>query len=245
MAGEEGTGGKPGIKDLVGLIRKSPALMITVIAGILVVGYLLIKHGPGASSSQAAPAPGTSSALVPTVSSQGSYYQPPDVYIEQPQTAAPVAAASTGITPISYYQPLATGGQTLNQTASGGTIPGNFLPILPTSTSGTIPSITYDNNQVPVTNSQTGIDTGVIRTRYSLASTTAYDTATPGGIPVRSTPGGKQTGVDAYGSQVQISGPAVQGSSNLPGTSAGSTLWYPLASGGYVSAADIQSQYRR
>ena len=47
---EEEPGGKPGFKDLVGLVKRSPALMITVIAGALLVGYLLIKYGPSASS---------------------------------------------------------------------------------------------------------------------------------------------------------------------------------------------------
>jgi hypothetical protein len=237
---EEGTGQKPGIKDLFGLIRKSPALMITVIAGILLVAYLLIKYGPSAASGTSnTQQPIGSTNLAPSVTSQGSYYQPPNIYIEQPTSnpiSAPVSTSSGYIPPVSlpsvppsYYQPL----------KYPGTIPANSLPAAITSITGTTPSVTYDNNNVPA--NQT-VDYGTIRARYSLAAVSTYDKNTPGGIPVRSTPGGKQTGVDPFGSQVQISGPAVTGASNLPGTSAGSNLWYPISSGGYISAADIASQ---
>jgi hypothetical protein len=66
-------GGKPGIKDLFHTIKKSPALMVTVIAGILIVGYILIKYGPSAKGGANTTTPDTQTAL-PTATSQGSYF---------------------------------------------------------------------------------------------------------------------------------------------------------------------------
>lgn len=63
---------KPGIKDLFHTIKKSPALMVTVIAGILIVGYILIKYGPSAQSGTSTTTPNTAGVL-PNATSQGSY----------------------------------------------------------------------------------------------------------------------------------------------------------------------------
>jgi hypothetical protein len=63
---------KPGIKDLVATIKKSPALMVTVIVGILIVGYILIKYGPSAKGGASTTTPDTAGGLA-RATSQGSY----------------------------------------------------------------------------------------------------------------------------------------------------------------------------
>lgn len=63
---------KPGIKDLFHTIRKSPALMVTVIAGILIVGYILIKYGPSAQGGASTSTPDTAGGLA-RATGGGSY----------------------------------------------------------------------------------------------------------------------------------------------------------------------------
>jgi hypothetical protein len=58
------------------------------------------------------------------------------------------------------------------------------------------------------------------------------------GIPVRDKPGGKEIRILPYKSDITISGTPVQGPKNL-GDKGGSTLWYPVAGGGYVSKYDV------
>lgn len=71
-------GGKTSFKDLVGVIRKSPALMIVVVAIIGFVLYLLIKHGASNNSSTTA----ADSSTLPTTNAQGSYYQSQEPLVE-------------------------------------------------------------------------------------------------------------------------------------------------------------------
>src|SRR5215470_13058205 len=63
---------KPGIKDLLGTIKRSPALMVTVIAGIVIVGYILIKYGPSAQGGASTSTPDTAGGLA-RATSGGSY----------------------------------------------------------------------------------------------------------------------------------------------------------------------------
>ncbi len=95
----EESGKKPGVKDLFHLVKKSPALMITAIAGILVVGYILIKKSGATVPSTATP-DGTTLAAT---TSPGGYYQPQAAYIQPvvitaPATPVTVAVSSTPTT---------------------------------------------------------------------------------------------------------------------------------------------------
>jgi len=91
-------------------------------------------------------------------------------------------------------------------------------------------------------------EVGLIRARGNSSLTSSYDTKNSQGIPIRTAPdAGKGTlGYEAYGSQVNITGPAVTGAYNLPNDkngNHGTNLWYPVmaANGqtGYVSAYDF------
>lgn len=80
-----------------------------------------------------------------------------------------------------------------------------------------------------------------IRNAMSSGGTSAYDTAHPEGIPVRSTPGGAVTGSVGFGQTIQLANtPPVTGPSNFGANStSGSTQWDQLSNGGYVSAYDV------
>lgn len=70
--------GKTDIKDVFHVIRKSPALLITLLVGGVVVVYLLYKNGAGSSTPPSTtPSSGDSSGLA-TSQSPGSYYLPQD-----------------------------------------------------------------------------------------------------------------------------------------------------------------------
>jgi hypothetical protein len=82
-------------------------------------------------------------------------------------------------------------------------------------------------------------EVGLIRSRNNNEK---YDKKVQGGVPIRSSPGGKEVSTEAYGGEIKITGPAVQGAWNLPGNQ-GSNLWYPVLYGngqqGYISAYDF------
>jgi hypothetical protein len=130
-------------------------------------------------------------------------------------------------------------------TSSGGiqTVPGpnsSTLPILPsglqtvTDAQGNV--IAYQPSPPPVPNViSSGNFSGTIRARGSNPSYATYDRVTPGGIPIRATPGGKQTGVVPYGSTVSFLSPPQSGGINSKG---GSAVWYPTANG-FISSQDI------
>lgn len=191
-----------GVKDLWGVVKKSPALLITGIAGAVVVGYILIQKQGATVPSTAVP-DGTTLAATTT---PGGYYQPQ----------------------IPYIQPVII---TNNPPSVAPTPP--TVPSLPTTpaTGATIPS--------------TNIFDDIVRTRYGNPVVKSYDTSHPQGIPIRSAPTATNNDITSYagyGSKLQITGPAVSGTSNLGGTS-GTNFWYPVAGGGYVSAFDVQSAY--
>ena len=76
------------------------------------------------------------------------------------------------------------------------------------------------------------------RAAGSIPSLKTWDQQHPQGIIARSTPSGAGSPITVpYGSSVQISGPPIAGQ-----FSNGTALWYPLASGGYISAVDVASQ---
>lgn len=66
--------GKPGIKDLFDTIKKSPALIATVLVAGGVLVYLLVKYGPSSSAKTQ-----STNSTLPSLTGQGSYIQP---YIE-------------------------------------------------------------------------------------------------------------------------------------------------------------------
>jgi hypothetical protein len=79
---------------------------------------------------------------------------------------------------------------------------------------------------------------GIIRPSSNSGWDTKY-----AGIPVRSAVGNTSSfqGLLPYGSQVQIIGPAINGSSNRAVGSPQSSEWYPIAGGGFISAGDLRS----
>ena len=120
------------------------------------------------------------------------------------------------------------------------------VPVSPTNVSATInsaPPTGAGKATVPSTSQD-----DIVRTRYGNPVVAAYDRATPQGVPIRSAPAGGNdiTGYAGYGSKVQITGPAVRGTtSNLPANMAdkGTQFWYPVAGGGYISGFDVQSSF--
>lgn len=79
-----------------------------------------------------------------------------------------------------------------------------------------------------------------IRQPVTSGQTAQYD-ATHSGVPIHSSPSWQAptVGTAAWGSQVTVTGPSVQGGSNFPnGWQGGSTTWYPVQ-GGFVSSYDV------
>lgn len=178
---------KPGAKDVFNVIRKSPALLITGIIGVIVIGYILIKNSQASSGATADTSSGA------TTTSPGGYYTP-QPYIEPITITTPTPASTQSQTSVA-----------------------------------TVPSTAQDD---------------IIRTRYSSPTVTSYDT-THAGVPIRSAPAANSTDTTSYapfGSKIQVTGPAISGSSNLGGNN-GTAFWYPVAGGGYISAFDVQSSY--
>ena len=193
---------KPGAKDLFNLVKKSPALMITAIGGVLLVGYVLIKKSGSATVPSVPVVPDATNLAATTT--PGGYYTPQSSYVE------PVVVTVPGSTPAQSGGTTSTGGST---------------------STATIPS--------------TNLQDDIVRTRYGNPTVKSYDTNHPQGVPIRSQAAATTTdtiGYAAYGSKIQITGPAVSGTSNLGGTS-GTNYWYPVAGGGFVSAFDVQSSF--
>lgn len=104
---------KPGAKELFGVIKKSPALTITVIAGGALVVYLLAKRsGSGAPQAQNIDSTGLAAATSP-----GGYYSPPVI-----------------VQPSFYIPPVITA-----DTSSGGTV-ASSSPGATSTAAATIPS---------------------------------------------------------------------------------------------------------
>lgn len=125
---------KPGFKDLFGMIKKSPALMITFIGGGILLLYIVAKHGAGNQNTTK-----STSGDVPGTVAQGSYYtQEPQfigipVYTQQTQTGVGGGTAAT---------------QTSDPSAGVPTVvlPSNTPPPSSGNGSMTIPSLTNDLN---------------------------------------------------------------------------------------------------
>jgi len=84
--------------------------------------------------------------------------------------------------------------------------------------------------------------TGNVRSSTLTGQTASYDIKNPKGIPIRSFMDASApiTGYASYGSALNFSGPAIAGGSNFgQNKGTGSSLWEPLATGGYVSAYDV------
>lgn len=102
--------------------------------------------------------------------------------------------------------------------------------LVPSGGAGNPPLITSGTNTIP----SSGIMAVKARPRISSRDI---------GIPIRDIPGGEgeTIGQIAYNSPVDIVGPVQQGTSNFAGSSGGSTLWYPVKGGGYISAFDVNA----
>lgn len=198
---------RPGFKDVFNLVRKSPALLVTGIIGVLVVGYIIVKN------SQQNATPATPDTLAQTTSPGGYDNAPQQTPQPQPIIIIP--------TPVPAPSPVPTPTPTPVPTPTPTPSPG---------TGATVPSTSQDD---------------IVRTRYGNPSVAGYDKTHSQGVPIRSGPNTSDTvRYAAYGSKINITGPAVAGSSNLGKTDdRGTQYWYPVAGGGYISAFDVQSSY--
>ncbi|HWS82808.1 MAG TPA: SH3 domain-containing protein [Ktedonobacteraceae bacterium] len=216
-----------GAKDLFKLILHSPALLVTFLVGIALVIYFLVKYGPSSSQNAGITGSGVSGAAAPTatVIPQTSIYVPQYV----PHQSGPGDSSVT--TPI-----VATTAQTVTPpSVSTPPSPVNTTPavVSPVASTPTVPSPVAHGNLAN------------IRTKGSIPTVATYD-AKFTGVPIRSAAGAgnDQIGTIAFGSQVQLTGKAIQGTSNLPGSANGTNLWYPVTYNGktgYVSAFDVNN----
>lgn len=222
MADNESSGGGGGIKDLLGLLKRKPALAIAAVVGIIVLVLLLYKKS-GSSTTTAA----TTTAA----------------------TTATTGTGSNNLGTITIQTQSDYGGHTpqhlrSDTTATSATMPATnpaaspTTPAQPTTTAVPVPS----NNSNPIVGTTTpsaAIATFSIRSRVgSLGSGQ--------GVPVRSTPGGTVVGYEQYGSGgLSASGPGVTGPNNNPVSGgAGSTIWTPIQYNGktsYISNYDLRS----
>lgn len=103
---------------------------------------------------------------------------------------------------------------------------------------GYIPGGPYAGGSTPTSSTSPGVGSeleGVIREATTTGPVAGYDQNFANrGVPIRATPGGATQGYQMFGSRVQVIGPAVQGPNDQ-----GSTLWYPIAGGGYISSYDF------
>lgn len=103
---------------------------------------------------------------------------------------------------------------------------------------GYIPGGPYAGGSTPTSSTSPGVGSeleGVIRQAASTGQTANYDQQNASrGVPIRATPGGATQGYQMFGTKVQIVGDAVQGPNDL-----GSTTWWPIAGGGYISSIDL------
>ena len=200
-----------GAKDLFKLILHSPALLVSVLVGLALIIYFLVKYGP--SSQQNA------------------------------STTSGTTTASTG-TPVPQFT-----GSYWNE--NGPRLSANVTPPPATTAVSTPPVSTAPTAGSPVPGG--AIDLATIRSKGSIPTVASYD-AKNTGVPIRSAAGSgnDQIGSIGFGTQIQITGPAVQGTSNFtPGqtdTGNGTDLWYPVTSNGktgYVSAFDVTNSYQQ
>jgi len=83
-----------------------------------------------------------------------------------------------------------------------------------------------------------------IRDRFSQVGVHSYDAAHSQGVPIRSGASGSSSiiGYSPFGSSIKLEGGPMAGGTNIPNptkSSGGSTIWYKLANGGYVSQYDV------
>lgn len=144
--------------------------------------------------------------------------------------------------PVQVSQATAPSGVSGTNSAGAPTAPASSTPA---------PAVAPPASTTSVTAPHT--DYAVVRSKGTISAVASYD-ASHTGVPIRSQPGSgnDQIGTISFGTQVQITGPAINGTSNFtPGQSdngSGTNLWYPVitSSGqkGYVSAYDITNSYQ-
>jgi hypothetical protein len=232
-----------GAKELFGLLKRKPALLIAGLVGGGLLIYLLIRNSAQGETTQTNAVPASvGSTAQPNYAYQTGYdvgYQRGS-YSSTASQATPVPAPTTTG---SYSVPspaTSAASQATPVPASTPAIP-DHPTVTPTPTPIPTPTTTVPANNAQYAN---------IRARATSGATAGYDkTAT--GIPIRSSAGtdkGKddnRIGMLSYGSKIQVTGKAVTGESNLPqGMAGGSNVWYPVktSSGftGYVSAYDLK-----
>lgn len=114
---------------------------------------------------------------------------------------------------------------------------------------GSLPPQTINNyTSYPVVQTQTATPAQVansnylafIRAKNSNANVASYDAKYPG-VPIRDLKG-NVIGTAPYGQSISITGNPIAGSSNLPGTTVGTTRWLPVSTGnlsGWISSFDL------
>jgi hypothetical protein len=205
-----------GFKDLIAVIKKSPALMIAGIFLIIAVIYIVYKNSQANAGTST---PAATSSTLPTTNAQGSFYQSqeptiePIIFQNTPGISATGPAGPTGPAGVAGPQgPTGPAGQT-------GTIPSNSIDFFIRSAGNTPATSGWDAQHpqgIPIRSSDTGGNTNNI------------------------------VGYAPFGSQVSANGVGVSGGNNFGGSSqvaGGSDIWYQLSggpnAGDYISAYDV------
>lgn len=107
---------------------------------------------------------------------------------------------------------------------------------------GNTPIMDVNGCPICVPNGKKLVDT--IRGRFNNSVVNSYDTHTPQGVPERETPGGKIVGYIPFGKRITDIVASAFGPSNFQHGNAaqqaqGSTIWYELTNGEWVSAWDF------
>ena len=190
--------------------------------GIGAAGVAVALFLRGRSSSS-----GGASALGSSAASQSSVDTSQlDPYTGVPYSIESATNPATGLP--AYYG----SGQTVDTT-------GNGQPIPPAPKPTPTPTPTPTPKPVPTPTPTPHPAAPHVRARGSNPAYYGWDKNEPQGVPLRKTPQGGSAGYAAYGSNLTITGPGVQGTSNTPKGVPGSTLWYPVQGGAYISASDV------
>lgn len=224
---EEGAGSTPSPSDhhmLRDLWHEhhTPIMIAIAAATLLLTAVLVFKRNNAAANTTAAPGTTTlGGSGVPTAMTSSST-----------QGLASLTSYMQAI--LQQLQTLKTPGSGVPTSGSGGTPPtsGGGTPTTPPS--GTAGS------GIPSGNPATGF-MATIRSRFQ-GITQQWDQMHPGGVPLDTTPGVMGSASLPYGSQIQLTGPAITGPNNMgngPNRSAGSDLWFPVKGGGFVSGYDL------
>lgn len=167
-----------------------------------------------------------------------------------------IIAAGIGVTylgPKLFGNLTGTHGNSPTTSTDAGSTSGIGLAIdpttgLPYAVEGLVPTGGLSGTGPPVGTPSGGNlmqEIGIIRSRGNSPTAAKYDKDHPGGVPIRSAASGKSKilGLEKYGTQVTVTGPAVTGVSNFPGGTTGSDVWFPVLTStgqtGYVSAYDF------